>query len=387
MSVQSKIEWTHATWNPIRGCTRVSPGCGGPGDQGGCYAERMAARFSKPSQWGHGYAEMRDGKPRWTGRVELIRDNLITPLRWGKPKKIFANSTSDLFHEALPDDEIACVYAYMCAAYWHTFQVLTKRPDRAQKLLSSDKFREMICSYLLMTVTDAGELGLYDPLARRTDDWRAQCPDPTETWPLVNVWHGTSAERQPEADERIPRVLETPAAIRFVSAEPLLGAVDLKQYLFWIQCQDCFRGRTRVSGHFFDEKCPVCAGTGTEKRGLDWVIVGGESGPRARHCHPDWVRSIRDACQAAGVPFFFKQWGEWAPGDAFGLISDGPIHDRHGKVRDWMHRYVVCEDRADRLRGHSFTEHATDLIYRVGKSRAGRLLDGRVWNEFPEVGR
>ena len=186
MSATSKIEWTDATWNPVRGCTRVSPGCGGPGDQGGCYAERMAARFSKPGQWGHGYAEMVGGKPRWTGKVGLAPiDTIEAPLHWMTPRRIFVNSTSDLFHESILDEWIDRMFAIMALCPQHTFQVLTKRPERMRRFGSLSAAR-----------------------------------------PLPNVWLGVSAERQQEADERIPLLLETPAAVRFVSTEPLLGPVD-----------------------------------------------------------------------------------------------------------------------------------------------------------------
>lgn len=158
---------------------------------------------------------------------------------------------------------------------------------------------------------------------------------------------------QPEAARDVPRLLalKTRWSIPWVglSCEPLLAPLDLTEWL----------------------------------HDLDWVIAGGESGPGARPMHPDWARSLRDQCQAAGVPFLFKQWGEWAPGTAFGLCSDGPVTGRGGRVADWMHRYVVCADRADRLRAHTFTGHATNLVYRVGKARAGRLLDGRTWSEIP----
>lgn len=163
-----------------------------------------------------------------------------------------------------------------------------------------------------------------------------------------------SIVNQEEADRDIPRLIELKDRLGIpwigLSMEPLLAKVVLRPE--WLAR-------------------------------LDWIIVGGESGPNARPMHPDWARSLRDQCAEAGVPFLFKQWGEWAPGDAFGLISDGPITDRDGSVRDWMHRYVVCGDRADRLTAHSFTGHATDLVYRVGKHRAGRLLDGVTHDGYP----
>lgn len=304
---ESKIEWTdRSDWNPVRGCTRVSPGCGGPGPNGGCYAEALAARFSKPGLWGHGFAEMQDGKPRWTGKVEFQEDRVTLPLRWRKPAKIFVSSTSDIFHEALPDEAIDKIFAVMALATHHTFQVLTKRPARMR-------------DYLLSRQPSPG-FGLCDLIADQgssicwlTSDVRALSWN-YPPWPLPNLWLGVSCERQQEADERIPLLLQTPAAIRFISAEPLLGPIDLRKWHLSIP-------------H------------------LDWVIVGGESGHNARPMHPQWARDIRDQCAAAGVAFFMKQWGGWAPGDG---------------------------------------DCAGQQSYKVGKKAAGRLLDGREWNEFPD---
>jgi hypothetical protein len=170
------------------------------------------------------------------------------------------------------------------------------------------------------------------------------------------------------------------SALHVHFGEPLLGPVHLG-YLGWpggeTRKRDGYNALIgcRYENGEFAEQLPK----------LDWVICGGESGGKARPMHPEWARSLYQQCKAAGVPFLFKQWGEWAPGEAFGLIQDGPVHTRNGDVRDWMKRYVVCADRADRLDGHSFTEHATDLVYRVGKKRAGRLLDGATYDGFPEV--
>ena len=264
----SKIEWTDETWNPVRGCSRVSEGCRN------CYAERMAARFCRPAHEGrqpfrgcslgsdgifrrkadpfHGFAGFRYhetatgrvGFPHWTGRVELIPEKLDEPLRWRKPRMVFVNSMSDLFHEALDDDDIDRVFAVMKAASRHTFQVLTKRADR-------------MCRY--------GHL--------------------TEVLP--NVWLGVSVEDQKTADERIPLLLQTPAALRFVSYEPALGPVKFGQWLCGERQARGFSGGPRV----------------------DQVIVGGESGPGARPCNVQWIRDVIRQCRDAGVPAFVKQLG------------------------------------------------------------------------------
>ncbi len=313
MSDNSAIEWTDATWNPVRGCSRVSEGCRN------CYAEIMSARFSGPGLWGEGFAHFVGGDHRWTGKVELIESQLELPLQWRGSWRIFVNSTSDLFHEALDSWQIAQVFAVMAVAQQHTFQVLTKRADRMRDRLSSEQFWDEVNAFGTELALESA-----DPLNRRSDDYRAIATDGSVDEPLPNVWLGVSVEDQAAADERIPLLLATPAAVRFLSCEPLLGPIDL------------FNIR-----HGSDNDLPVL---GTQW-GPDWVIVGGESGPGARPMHPDWARSLRDQCAATGVPFFFKQWGIWHPND-----------------------HAIKGDT-----GHT----------KMNKKLAGRLLDGREHNEFP----
>jgi protein gp37 len=234
MAMSSSIEWTEGTWNPVTGCTKVSPGCKH------CYAERMAVRLAGMNQ------------PRYRNgfEVTLHPDLIALPLRWRRPRAIFVNSMSDLFHADIPAGFIAQVFSTMRQAHWHTFQILTKRADRLAEL--------------------SGRL----------------------PWP-INVWMGVSVE-SPRYLSRVERLRQVPAAVRFLSVEPLLARVP-----------------------------------SLELTGVDWVIVGGESGPGARPMSPDWVREIRDRCVERGVPFFFKQWGG------------------------------------------------------VRKNRSGRVLDGRTWDEMP----
>ena len=236
MSERSTIEWTEASWNPVTGCTKVSPGCKH------CYAERLAQRLQAM------------GNPRYRNgfRVTLHLDQLRLPLRWGQPRRIFVNSMSDLFHEAVPEDFISEVFAVMAQASWHIFQILTKRAERLAALA------------------------------------------PRLQWPS-HVWQGVSVENT-RYTSRIASLVTVPAAVRFLSVEPLLGPIP---------------------------ELPL--------NGIGWVIVGGESGPMCRPVNPMWIRGIRDQCVAAGVPFFFKQWGG-----------------------------------------------------RTAKS-GGRVLDGRTWDELPEV--
>ena len=230
----SAIEWTGVTWNPVTGCTKVSPGCAR------CYAERLARRLRAM------------GSPKYARgfEVALHRETLDDPLRWRQPRLVFVNSMSDLFHDAVPDAFVEAVFRTMNAASRHTFQVLTKRPERAAAL------------------------------GRRLR-WTA------------NVWLGTSVETEPYL-RRLEPLRRTPAAVKFLSLEPLLGPLP-----------------------------------SLDLEGVDWVIAGGESGPGARPLDPDWARAIRDKCARSGVPFFFKQWGG------------------------------------------------------TQRKKAGRLLDGRTWDELP----
>lgn len=289
------IEWTDATWNPVRGCTRVSEGCRN------CYAERQAARnlpgMRSPTT-GESFATMTEHGPRWTGAVELIPEKLSEPLRWRKPRRIFVNSMSDLFHEALGVESIAQVFAVMLDANWHTFQVLTKRPERAAKLLGDPSFVGLVRTlWTFLCLRDHSGLSAED--VRRESE---RLP-----WPLPNVWLGTSVEDQATADARIAYFLRCPAAVRFVSYEPALGCVDFALTAChhphmdgdgsggWI-CQMC-------GDHLRDGR--------TIRRGIDWLICGGESGPGARPFDIDWARSAVVQCRNAGVPCFVKQMGSY----------------------------------------------------------------------------
>lgn len=237
MATKSKIEWTQSTWNPIRGCTRVSEGCRF------CYAERIAARFSKEGLAYEGLAKMTKAGPRWSNEVKLIRELLDAPLKWKKPQLIFVNSMSDLFHEDVPLEYILKVFDTMSKAEQHYFQVLTKRSERLVKLSSEIQ------------------------------------------WP-ENVWMGVSVENQ-DYTFRIDDLRQTGAHVKFLSLEPLIGALK-----------------------------------NLDLAHIDWVIVGGESGPYARPMQEEWVIDIRDQCQQVGVPFFFKQWGGQNKKQAGRILED-----------------------------------------------------------------
>jgi protein gp37 len=401
MADKSAIEWTDATWNPTRGCTRVSPGCGGANHQGGCYAEKIAARFSGPGQPFAGYAERTAHGGRWTGKLGLAEDMLELPLRWKKPRRIFVNSMSDLFHEALPDEAIDQVFARMALAPQHTFQVLTKRPARMRAYFEErwqgTPAQRMKVGDSIIDMPAGGETGREHQVEIAVEAVLEDFPEMTDPdndalwteagnlkirqykWPLPNVWLGISAERQEEADQRIPDLLETPAAKRFISAEPLLGPLDLVlSYGGWPM--DVLRGWTQNT---ISNRYPIPK--------LDWVIAGGESGPNARPMHPDWARSLRDQCQAAGVPYFFKQFGEWVEYSQVGATEWTFIEERAGA------RYgFIADDKQGLFGGKLFeTRYPFDdrgdnglgrigpCMVRVGKKAAGAVLDGREWREFP----
>jgi protein gp37 len=287
---------------------------------------------------------MRDSGPRWTGKVELIESQLELPLHWRKTRRIFVNSMSDLFHESVSNEAIDRVFAVMALCSQHTFQVLTKRPERMLKWFTQ---------HTEWSVPVAGTCVEID---REFEYWMSshQPFDSPQPWPLRNVHLGVSCENQETANARIPLLLQTPAAVRFVSLEPLLGPIDLTQ---------C--GASGMDLQSDELNC---------EREVDQVIVGGESGPGARPMHPDWVRSIREQCVAAAVPFFFKQWGEWAPNQP--MIDK--LHPQYGKVQQ-----VAVELNPNRPLSR-FPCAKYERVTRVGKKAAGRVLDGRTWEEHPQ---
>jgi len=314
MSDDSKIEWTDATWNPIRGCSRVSEGCRH------CYAERVAARFSGPGQPYEGLVRISntlDGRKPigWNGTVRMVAEHLADPLRWKRPRRVFVNSMSDLFHELLTNEQIAAVFGVMAAAPQHTFQVLTKRARRMREWFEwagrLDLDRLQARAYSAIPESDhAGRLAIARGRGR--------------SWPLRNVWLGVSVENQAAADERIPELLATPAAVRWISAEPLIGPVDLGLPRTWMvgaTARKILRdnhARGAVPAHL---RPPVS---------LDWIVAGCESGPGARSCDFAWLRSLRDQCAEAGVPYFLKQAVQ-APGPG-GVNSGPPGIDRFADV-------------------------------------------------------
>ena len=374
MADNTRIEWADATLNYANGCSVVSPGCTN------CYAMRAGGR-NLPGHPSTGLTVPTKAGHVWTGEVRLNEAALLQALKWKRGRRIFWNAHGDLFHEGVPDEAIDRLFAVAALTPQHTHMILTKRPARMRAWFGRHFARGPVSHVLAELYVSNPDAAAVAPLTaeRAISIGKAG-------WPLPNVHLGVSVEDQARADERIPDLLATPAAVRFISAEPLLGPVDLRAIEIPMGVGvDVFDALQFDFEHGEED---TAQGTAT----IDWVIAGGESGPGARPMHPDWARSLRDQCKAAGVAFHFKQWGEWAPLDAFGGVEDRPISDRRGRVRDWMNRYVVAcrgypDERGDRLRAHSFTQHATSLVYKVGKKRAGRLLDGRTWDEFPAAAR
>lgn len=330
MGDKTTIEWTDATWNPVTGCTKVSQGCKY------CYAEREWPRMTKlvPAYAGREFTD-----------VQTHGDRLDQPLRWKKPRMIFVNSMSDLFHEDVPFEFIDKVFAVMTFAPRHVFQVLTKRPDRMREYMMRNR--------------NTFALRELAPSARGI----AMAED--EVIPLCkNIWLGVSVEDQSAADERIPLLLDTPAAVRWVSAEPLLGPVDLSR---WVYDREAAIMNAMSSPPAYNREQAMSG----IPRPLDWVVVGGESGPGARPMHPDWARRLLYQCVVAGVPYLFKQWGEW--GSVWGaathlLYQDGTcISGTHDHPDAWKHK-------------------TAETIARVGKKSAGRLLDGVAHDGYPKGG-
>jgi protein gp37 len=345
MAEHTLIEWARhpvtgigATWNIVTGCDIVSPGCTN------CYAMKLAGTRLRHHPSRQGLTVQTKVGPVWNGEVRFNEQWLTQPLTWKKPHGIFVAAHGDLFADGVTDDHLDRIFAVMALCPQHIFYVLTKRPERMREYLTNGS-HEIIAQQIEEMGREAEARLMGKRSMRATADVRLST-DAFATsfnimhgyaqWPLPNVWLGVSVEDQKRADERIPVLLDTPAAIRFISAEPLIGPINIVDAMW--------AGDSRPTDNLFAS--------------LDWVIAGGESGPRAMH--PDWAISLRDQCADANVAFFFKQWGSWLPV----THDDGQIsYGRHT-----LHQF------ADGL--HS---------YKVGKSAAGRELLGRTHDEYPEI--
>ncbi|TDX64033.1 protein gp37 [Methylosinus sp. sav-2] len=400
MAEKSAIEWTDATWNIVTGCSLVSPACTN------CYAMRLAGTRMKGHASRRGLTREVNGKHVWTGEVRVNWEWIELPFQWARARKIFVAAHGDLFHAALSMSEIATIFAVMVAAHHlrgHVFQVLTKRAERMREVLSDPDFWAQVNAE-----AGAHVLERTDALARRRDDARATLGEYGADNPPPGIWLGVTVEDPQRADERIPELLATSAAFRFVSCEPLLGAIPWKRWLptarpakrpdgtpflaplfYMTKCEHCgWVGSGELCGtdSWGDDSdifCPSCHQSirGDELPSLDLVIAGGESGPGARSTPIALFRSLRDQCAAAGVAFDFKQWGEWIDADQFlalvapERVAAGPL-TFVGATKLGVDCLAACEHHSD---GSS--------SLRVGKRRAGRLLDGREHNGLREVGR
>ena len=405
------IEWTQVgagfkgeTWNPVVGCSKVSAGCRN------CYAERMAKRLNIMGPDHYQNVINEDGC--WSGRIGMAGlDTWMKPLHWRKSRCIFVNSMSDVFHPGVSDEIRDRLWAVMALTPQHRYLILTKRPAEMER-------------YVDRLVAGQGKLGdgltwlgadgygarllIMKAYGLNLADKAPEAGEPPYA-PFPNVGLGVSVEDQAAADERLPLLLETQAAMWFVYCEQLLGAVSLDGYLpgewscvrcgyvgnatgneYCVNCEEEFpppgeHGELILCPCGCDEyenACPRCGETdpfgafGCEGKSptpqtLDWVIAGGESGPGARPIHPDWARGLRDQCESAKVPFFFKQWGEWAPIDSPASVEACPVP--LGKNEAWL----------DMAGGQDF--HGDDVwrMHRLGKKAAGRVLDGRTWDGYP----
>jgi len=396
----TNISWTDETWNPVVGCTIVSPGCTN------CYAMNMARRLEAMGVDHYkGLTRMSGGRAIWTGKVTTAPDHVWDkPFKWREPRMIFVNSMSDLFHKSFSNEDIDRALGVMAVAgqkfqgagdgytvsgswtsskghevpiRWpnqksgpHVFQILTKRADRMREHMTTRRAQIAAAAYRAAhNRICAG--GLADAIENGSN------------WPLPNVWLGISAEDQATANERIPDLLATPAEVRWISAEPLLDRIDLAS----IRTMK-FRGAEGVNaftGDLMDFMGEPVGKTNT----IDWMVVGGESGPKARPMNPDWVIELEIQCEQSGIPFHLKQWGEWISYDNFG--ANGWQHTRMkggknlGKLVFGGFGQSTLSDREYETRYPWATEHRPGpCMVRVGKKAAGRKLFGKVYDAYPE---
>ncbi len=321
MSTETGIGWTDSTFNPWMGCTAVSPAC----DH--CYAQTLVEGRFKRAEWGPGKPRVRTSAANWKLPLQWEREHEAFFREHGRNRRVFCASLADVFDNEVDPAWRADLLQLIKDTPHLTWQLLTKRIGNAERMLQE--------------ACDAMEtgMGVYAPSI------------------FPNVWLGITVCNQQEADRDIPKLLAVPAAKRFLSIEPMLGAIDLE--LDSIVCSPCPRCADKPADPYTGavENCRWCEWTGkSDEWAIDWVIAGGESGPHARPSHPDWFRSLAEQCRAAGVPFFFKQWGEWAPLDHF-----------------------PSETQEDyELRGI-----AEDGVVRIGTKASGNLLDGVKHEEFP----
>ncbi|WP_027185577.1 phage Gp37/Gp68 family protein [Desulfovibrio inopinatus] len=370
MADNTKINWADATWNPIIGCSKISPACDN------CYAERTACRLAQNPKTADTYSQVVGCTSKaWNGKTAFVESALEIPLHWKRPRRIFVGSMTDIFHPTVQDEWLDHVFAVMALCPQHTFMVLTKRPEGMREYVEQGEKRNWAehLSDVAMDIThnEEAECQVYNSINGNL------VGKMNVGWPMRNVWLGVTVENQQMADYRIPILLNTPAAVRFVSCEPLLGKVNLHRYMMLTEDNQDIEHFDR-HGWAYDSWSGGFWGTHdstySPEPGLHWAICGGESGPNARPMHPDWVRSLRDQCGAANVPFWFKQWGEWTC-----------TYDRDDDP-DWRN---LPKDKSKKQRfmnlagGHGFHGERVVFMERVGSKKSGRLLDGAEHNGLP----
>ncbi len=333
----SAIKFCTRTWNPMVGCDDELQ-CFAR-----CWARRLANRFAANPKLSDEYRDRY--RKAFTVGPQLFHERLDEPFKWRKPQVVFVCSQGDLFHPDVRDGYIWNVFQRMAACQQHIFLVLTKRPERMADVVGRINY---------ITPDDLPHLDLPS-----CSFWATQKPYICkDTIPVPNVWLGVSVEDQATADDRIPKLLAIPAAHHWVSVEPMIGPVDIKDILYGCPEQD------QEYGDWYQTIQPP-----------DWIVCGGESGTGPRPMHPDWPRKIRDDCEAAGVPFMFKQWGEWAPYELKPSWEGGNLPRDLKSGRVVQLRNDLVED------GHFRSGDV--YLERVGKKKAGNVINGRIWDQTP----
>ena len=375
MNHGTPIEWTHVpgyrgeTWNPVSGCSVASPGCRN------CYAMNIAGTRLKNHPLYHGVTDMKRAGPVFNGVMKAApQDHKVwrLPLTWRSRRAIFVADMCDLFHPSRRLDVIAKVFARMALTPRHIYFVLTKHPQHMHDVLTGAGFADQLLDQMNDLLNEAWIW------KRSQKNHRERIYDfghDNVTLPLPNVWLGVSAENQEWADQRIPVLMRIPAAVRFVSCEPLLGAVDLRR---WLPCSAHVRGwACDECDERVDQSCKICGFGHTQ---LDWAIAGGESGPRPSH--DTWVKTLRDTCMEREIPFFFKQWGNWSPY----CYTVPPIEERivylDGRSGPCTDDYIASQ-HAKGLHTHG----GGTIMRRDHKKKIPATIDGHAWREWPKVER
>lgn len=348
----TKIEWSDKVWNCIRGCSIVSDGCRF------CYAMRQAHRFNFEGGPYQGLTVLTSTGPKWNGDVTLLPDKLGDPMRWKKPARIFVNSMSDVFHEGVDDSFIDRIFGVIQLCPQHIFQILTKRPERMMQYMNEPGRGGKVMEAAAREAFDQDTLVSRHGKLPETAEYHWEASNQlgqsvitvkTGTWPPPNAWLGTSVENQKTFVERMEYLVATKASVRWLSVEPLLGPIDASVVIHpsgWVA-------------------------TAYALANTHWVVVGGESGPGARPMHPEWACTLRDQCNTRGIPYFFKQWGDWSPQAANGF-TQWPVIEPNKPVLLPAHPGRQGQD-------------SHQVMVRLGKHKAGRVLDGREWNEYPRI--